>query len=127
MSGDGTMDDFIYNSSYSSGWKRIKREETEKEHQRVIDILQKDPAVLASISRQIPESVSPISIKTPGNTSSMLAFEENQKEIIDKINQLQNELAAMKQLLNDIQTNTEMIKAPNQKHATGSKLSRFFK
>ncbi|HHW22023.1 MAG TPA: hypothetical protein GXX26_03950 [Clostridiaceae bacterium] len=121
------MDDFIYNSSYSSGWRRIKREEPEKEPQKAFDIIQKDPAVLAHISKQLPDNTPAINIKAPVNTSPMLAFEENQKEIIDKINQLQTEMAAMKQLLNNIHLNTEMIKAPTHKNATGSKLSRFFK
>ncbi|NLP00222.1 MAG: hypothetical protein GX386_08025 [Clostridiaceae bacterium] len=120
------MDEFNYNSSYSSGWKHIKREENEKEQQIVYGIHQKNTGVLTNISKQIADNTLPMNIKATENTSSF-SFEENQKEIIDKINQLQAEITTMKQLLSDIQTNTEIIKVPNHKNATGSKLSRLFK
>lgn len=121
------MDEFNYNSSYSSGWNRIKREETEKEQQRAFEMLQNNPGVLTHENKKILGNTSSMNKKVTGNTSSILTFEENQREILDKINQLQAEITTMKQLLSDIQTNAEMIKAPNHKNATGSKLSRFFK
>ncbi|MGI6124314.1 MAG: hypothetical protein ACOYIG_09030 [Acetivibrionales bacterium] len=121
------MDEFNYNSSYSSGWKRIKREEIEKEQPKAFDLLQNNPGVLTHVSRQILDNTLAINKNAPGNTSSLLSFEENQKEILDKINQLQAEITTMKQLLSDIQTNAETIKTPNHKNVTGSKLSRFFK
>jgi len=120
------MDEFYINSNYSSGWKRIKREDADKEQQKAFDILQHDPQ-LAHVNKQILDSQPTINRKNVGSTGPMLTFMENQKEIIEKINQLQVEMSAMKELFSNIQTNTEMIKGPVHKHATGNKLSRFFK
>lgn len=121
------MDDFNFNSSYSSGWKRIKREETDKEQQKVFDVLQRSHCTLPQINKQAFENMTAISKKAAIAPSSVPVSEERHKEIIDKINQLQNEIATMKQILNNIQTNTEMIKAPGRKNPSGNKLSRFFK
>ena len=120
------MDEFYCNSNYSSGWRRIKREDAEKEQQKAFDILQHEPQ-LPHINKQVLDNQPPTNRKNVANTGPMLTFMENQKEIIDKINQLQVEMSAMKELLNNIQLNTEMKKEPVNKNATGSKLSRFFK
>ncbi|HHU90663.1 MAG TPA: hypothetical protein GXZ22_06360 [Clostridiaceae bacterium] len=121
------MDEFYCNSNYSSGWRRIKREDAEKEQQKPFDILQQDPGALTYISKQVLDNTTSMNKRAVGNTSSMLTLEEKQKEIIDKINQLQVEMTTMKELLSNIQSNTEMIKGPGHKNTTGSKLSRFFK
>jgi len=120
------MDQFYINSNYSSGWKRIKREDAEKEQPKAFEILQHGPQ-LTSANKQILDNQPPIDVKNVGSTGPMLTFMENQKEIIDKINQLQLEMSAMKELLSTIQNNTEMVKGPLNKNTTGNKLSRFFK
>lgn len=110
------MDDFNFNTTYSSGWKRIKRED--------------DPIPMVHTVKQIPANTLPFSSKKAvlnTSTSPTPTFEEKQKEIIDKINNLQNEMDILKQLLDNIRDNTEMLKALDRKNVSGSKLSRFFK
>lgn len=121
------MDNFNFNSTYSSGWKRIKREETDKEQQKVFDIFQRSYGTLPQINIQAVDNTTAISKKAVIAPSSMPVSEERHKEIIDKINQLQNEITTLKQILSNIQTHTEMIKAPGGKNPSGNKLSRFFK
>ncbi|NLX63271.1 MAG: hypothetical protein GX022_00605 [Clostridiaceae bacterium] len=122
------MNEFYINSNYSSGWKRIKREDADQEQQKAFDILKHDSQLPHIINNnQVPDNQPPMNRKNVGNTSPMLTFMENQKEIINKINQLQVEMSAMKELLSNIHSNTEMMKGPIHKNATGSKLSRFFK
>jgi hypothetical protein len=125
--GDDTMDELNYISSFSSGWKRINRESSDKEQQMAHDFLQGDAGVHEPMSRQISDNTLSMTKKAAASSNTMLSFEESQKEIIDKINQLQVELSSMRQLLSDMQTNIEMKKLPNHKQATESKFSRFFK
>ncbi|HHY65366.1 MAG TPA: hypothetical protein GX501_10000 [Clostridiaceae bacterium] len=120
------MDDFGYVSNFSSGWKRIKREESEKEFPKFIEF-KTDPDTLAPLGVKVPDKTQTIGKKVVMNPISLPALEEKQKEIIEKINQLQSEMAIMKQLLDNIQTNTEMLRSQERKSASGSKLSRFFK
>lgn len=125
--GDDTMDELNYISSFSSGWKRINRESSDKEQQMAYDILQSDAGTFTPIHKQASDKPLSMSKIAAGGSSAMLSFEESQKEIIDKINQLQVELSSMRQLLSDMQTIIEMKKLPNHKQATESKFSRFFK
>jgi len=121
------MDEFNYSSTYSSGWRQIKREETENEQQKAVSLPQKELGAPIRFSKQLSEDASPNQKKAAGNTISMPVLEENQKEIMDKINQLQAEMASMKQILHSIKTNTELMGLQNHRKAPGGKLPKLFK
>jgi lantibiotic modifying enzyme len=121
------MEEFNYNSTYSSGWRQIKREETENEQQRALSHPNKEHGAPIRSNKPLSEEPSSKQKKVIESTAPIPIFEENQKEIISKINQLQTEMASMKQLLHSIQENSQMIGPPSQRKAPGSKFSRLFK
>lgn len=121
------MEEFNYSSTYRSGWRQVKREETENESQRVMGFPKKKPDTPIRNAKPLCEDSSPMKAKMVENAITIPVFEEKQKEIMEKINQLQTEMALMKQILQSIQTNTEIMSMPNQKKATGGKFPKLFK
>ncbi len=53
------MDEFNYSSTYSSGWRQIKREETENEQQKAVSLPQKELGAPIRFSKQLSEDASP--------------------------------------------------------------------
>ena len=122
------MDEFNSDSIYSSGWRRLHREENENGMNKTYELSEKNYGDTIGINRQI------YSKKVAGNrqmqgitAEKTLLYEEKQKEIMNKMNQLENEKISMKELLSNIQLNTETNKEIPNKNVIGSKLSRFFK
>jgi|LSQX01.1.fsa_nt_gb hypothetical protein len=122
------MDEFNSDSIYSSGWRRLHREENENGMNKTYELSEKNYGDTIGINRQI------YSKKVAGNrqmqgitAEKTLLYEEKQKEIMNKMNQLENEIISMKELLSNIQLNTETNKEIPNKNVIGSKLSRFFK
>jgi hypothetical protein len=147
------MDDFNYHSTYSSGWRRISKEKSETEDRQREDILKglsmelhKKPVVAyelksnktgqtsaakapeqenkeSNIHEIIHEATKPIK---QTQTDIMTRLGELQKEMT-RLGELQKEMTLLKQLLDTMNEKTAWIQQQEQKKATGSKLSRFFK
>ncbi|NMA67494.1 MAG: hypothetical protein GX957_14890 [Clostridiaceae bacterium] len=120
------MDEFNLSPTYSSGWKRLYREENDGEIRKEYEL--KEPVGTFGNNKSIYNNKIAINKRNQGVTPEYASlFEENQKEIMNKIVQLQDEIISMKELLNNIQSNTEIIKEIPHKNTVGSKLSKFFK
>lgn len=126
MEGDSNMEEFVDRSAYSSGWKRMLREENEIYTKNPISFTEKphkDPVGISVQSLGSKSINNPVQVPAEKNKE----YEKNYAEIINKIDQLQNEIILMKELLDNIQSNTEIFKEIPHKNAFGSKFSRFFK
>ncbi|NLM76172.1 MAG: hypothetical protein GX187_08820 [Clostridiaceae bacterium] len=119
------MDDFNISPTYSTGWRRLKREDTESEMKRAVEL--GNSVETSGMSKQIYSKIASGRKKQGVTPEYARLFEENQKEIMDRIIQLQDEITSIKELLNDIQASTEIFKKIPQKNIVGSKLTKFFK
>jgi len=137
------MDDFNYHSTYSSGWRRISKEKSETEDRQREDILKglsmelhKKPVVAYELKSNKTGQTSAAKAPEQENKESNIheiiheatkPIKQTQTDIMTRLGELQKEMTLLKQLLDTMNEKTAWIQQQEQKKATGSKLSRFFK
>lgn len=140
------MDEFNYNSTYSSGWRRIVREQADRQDRESSSILDsnksdtlKQPIINSSndkktdgiaFSKQsdnITKEETSYRRILEDSSKIKLEFEKYQSEIVGKLTQIQIDILSVKQLLDDLKESNLLQQKNNQKKTFGSKLSNFFK
>jgi len=120
------MDDFNISPIYSTGWRRLRREDTDSEVKKSVNP-DNDAETLGLNSQIYSNKVSESRKRQSFIPEYARLFEENQKEIMNRITRLQDEITSIKELINNIQANTEIIRNIPQKNILGGKLTKFFK
>lgn len=122
------MEEFSPKAIYSSGWKRLCREENDYGMNRMYELSETnyEEAIKKNSKANIMSNAwnKPIQEIVLEKAS---IYEKGQKDIIEKIIQLQNEVDSMKELLKNIHLENEIIKDKTNKNKIGSKLSGLFK